>query len=76
MLRAHMSLDPAITTEVKYVHVQKAKADLIKAAPDMFLARTMLMDTIAFQFVGDLERSLVLKAIEKAKENRNGRGRI
>jgi len=67
MLRAHVSLDPAITTELKYVHVQKANADLIKAAPDMFLALTMLTDTIAFQSIGDLEKELILKAIEKAE---------
>lgn len=47
----------------------EANARLIAAAPDMYLALAMLTDTIAFQFVGPVEKVLVLEALNRAKGN-------
>ena len=65
-LKVDALIAPADVQFANGVHVRKADADLIKAAPDMFLALIMLTDTIAFQFVGEVEKTLVLNAIAKA----------
>lgn len=47
----------------------EANARLISAAPDMYRALVMLTDTIAFQFVGPVEKDLILESLNKAKGN-------
>jgi hypothetical protein len=46
--------------------IKEANSHLIAAAPDMHLALGMVADTIAFQFMGEVERGIVLSALSKA----------